>query len=81
MEINITKSFEAVLVMKGMAYYSGEGVFTLNRKGRRFLESQAGKKATDALRARARILQGGRETHTEVKKAWADKKPLAPAEK
>jgi len=81
LEINITKSFETVLVMKGMAYYSSEGVFTLNRKGRRFLESQAGKKATTALRARAQILQGGRKTHTEVKKAWAEKTHLAPQEK
>ena len=81
MELNLTESFKTVLLMRGMAYYTSEGVFTLNRKGRRYCESQAGKKATTTLRKQAHVMNQGRRKVAEVKEAWADKRKLDSAEK
>jgi len=64
-----------ILVNRGMAYVDSEGEVRLNRKGRRFLESHAGKPAVKRLREGAAIKQA------EVKRAWAEKNKLGSLEK
>lgn len=71
---------QAVLVSRGMAYFDAKGAFMLNRKGRRFLESQLGKAKVKALREEAQVLDTGRKTRAKVKDAWQNQKTLAQSE-
>jgi len=57
-----------------MAYIDGDDKFRLNRKGRRWLEKQVGRKELRILQTDA--LKRSRESEAPRGKAWDDKKKL-----
>ena len=72
-KIDITTDVQAALCKRGMAYVDKDGGFHLNRKGRRWLEKQVGRKQVRMLQTEA-LKRSQQSPEGERKQAWKDEK-------
>ena len=74
-KVDITSDVQMALAKRGMAYVDSKGQFHLNRKGRRWLEKQVGRKGLRILQTDA-LKRSQQQREGERKRAWEDAKKL-----